>query len=446
VLADHFDSVTVLDRDDLPPAGDPRKGVPQGRHAHALLAGGARAIAELYPGIMEEMLANGAAVLDFNDGRWFQAGGYRTRNLLERAVLSASRPFIEANIRRRTRALANVTIETGVNVDGLVHERGRVCGVRTIRAGERHDLFADLVVDCSGRGSRAGRWLTVMGYPEPRVTEVHCDMRYATVRLPRHATDFDGTFAVIIGAPPSDKRCAFMLPIEGDEWIVTLTAGYGADAPTDFAGFRAMAGALPSPEVSDVLRRAEPLTDVLNHRLPSSRRKRYEKVKRVPAGFLALGDSICSFNPIYGQGMTCAVQQAVVLDECLARHDNDDRLVRAFYERAAKVIEAPWTIAVGADFAYPECTGPKPPGTDFVNRYLKRVLLAAQVSPEVNTTLIRVQNLLAPPSVLMRPSFVLKALHAAREAERTPVSATNGDRYGHRSSQEPAVGHETAAR
>ena len=124
------------------------------------------------------------------------------------------------------------------------------------------------------------------------------------------------------------------MPIEGDRWITTIASSFGAEAPSDYDGFRAAAATLPSSELHDLLSRAEPLTDVVNHRLPSSRRKRFEKVKRVPAGFVALGDAICSFNPVYGQGMSSAVLQAVELGVVLDRGANDERLVRAFYKRA----------------------------------------------------------------------------------------------------------------
>jgi 2-polyprenyl-6-methoxyphenol hydroxylase-like FAD-dependent oxidoreductase len=160
--------------------------------------------------------------------------------------------------------------------------------------------------------------------------------------------------------------------------------------------------------------------------MPTSRRHRYEKSKRHPVGFIALGDAICSFNPIYGQGMSSAVLQAVALGETL-RADTV-RIERAFYNRAAKVIENPWRIAVGADFAYPECSGPKPIGTDLVNRYMARVLLAARVSPEVNSAMILVQNLLAPPSMLFKPAMVRKVLRASRAVSQSspqpePVAA-----------------------
>jgi 2-polyprenyl-6-methoxyphenol hydroxylase-like FAD-dependent oxidoreductase len=430
VLADHFERVTVLDRDHLPAGGPtlpaPRKAVPQGRHAHALLAGGARVIAELFPGIMEEYSASGAAILRFNDGFWYQAGGYRASSLIDREVVSASRPFIEAQVRRRVRDLANVNIESGVAVHGLLHRDGWVEGVQIADEKGARTLAADFVVDCSGRSSQAPRWLQEIGYASPEVVEVRCDMRYASMILRRSPGDIDGTFAVIIESPPDGKRAAFLLPIENGQWIATVASTFGAAAPVDEDGFRAIAASLPSPVLHQALSRTEALTPVALHRLASSQRRRYEKLRRLPAGFVATGDSICSFNPVYGQGMSVAVMEAVELGACIEERGNDAQLPQDFYQRASKVIANPWQIAVGADFAYPECTGPKPVGVDIINRYLKRVLLAAQVSPEVNTAMIMVQNLLAPPSSLLRPAMVRQVRRAAREAERRLASGPVG--------------------
>jgi 2-polyprenyl-6-methoxyphenol hydroxylase-like FAD-dependent oxidoreductase len=423
VLADHADAVTILDRDNLSAGARPRRAVPQGNHAHALLAGGARSIEALFPDIMAEMVADGAAILEFNDGTWYQ-GGYRARSLVERKVVSASRPFIEGHLRRRVAALPNVSISSGTSVEGLVAEGGRVRGVRVSDESTTSVLEADFVVDCSGRGSPADRWLTEIGFEPPAVSEVRCDVRYSSMILQRSVGDIDGTFAVIIETPPEGKLAAFLLPIEDGRWMATIASCCGAVAPRDEKGFRAIAARLPSPEMAMVLHHAEPLTAVATHRLPTSKRRHYEKQRRVPAGFVALGDSVCSFNPKYGQGMSSAILQAVALGEVVAANTTDDHLARAFYRRAAKVLAAPWQIAVVTDFAYPQCTGPKPLGANLVNWYMARVLLAAQVSPEVNTAMILVQNLVQPPSILMRPAMMLKVWRAAREAERRAIIAT----------------------
>ena len=309
-------------------------------------------------------------------------------------------------------------IASGTAVEHLLHDGGRVVGVQVFDGLVSRPLRAELVVDCTGRSSRGALWMEEMGYAPPDTIEVRCDMRYGTAIIPRDADDMDATFAIIIESPPHGRRAGFLMPIEGDRWIVTIAGGYGAEAPVDEASFRALAASLPSPEISDVLDKKATLGPVATHRLLSSKRRRYERLKQVPAGFLALGDSICSFNPVYGQGMSSAVLQAVELGRCLEDHENDESLVTGFYKQAAKVIASPWQIAVGADFAYPEATGPKPAGTDLMNRYIGRVLTAALVSPEVNTAMLMVQNLMAPPSSLLRPAMLRKVRRAAREADR----------------------------
>ena len=154
VLADHADMVTVLDRDELTDDGLPRRWVPQGRQAHALLASGARALESLFPGLMAELVADGAAQFDFNGGTWHQAGGYRATSLMNRKVVNATRPFLEAHLRRRVRELPNVRIVSGAMVERLLATGGRVQGVTVLAGDDRTDVAADLVVDCSGRASR----------------------------------------------------------------------------------------------------------------------------------------------------------------------------------------------------------------------------------------------------------------------------------------------------
>ena len=418
VLADHFTKVTVLDRDELPSDATARKGAPQGRHAHALLAAGQRTLMELFPGIADELTADGATLINFNDGRWYQAGGYRSKIKKKRAAISASRPLLEHHLRRRVAALPNVQIRSGVAVDGLLYDGRRVRGVQVCDDGTLSGITGDLVVDCSGRSSRASAWMEQIGYPTPKVDHVKCEQVYSTRIFRRSPGDMDATFAVTIESPADGKRAAFVVPIEGDRWIVTFGDRFTAPI-TDDASFEAFAMRLPAPEAGQVVSRAEALTPVMNHRMTSSQRRRYEKLRRVPAGFVTLGDSICSFNPIYGQGMSSGALQAVALGQAVARYGTADAsLPKGFYRQAAKVIDNPWKIAVGADFAYPETTGPKPIGTDLVNRYMARVLLAARVSPEINATMLEVQQLTSPPSALFRPSFIRAVRKAARQAER----------------------------
>jgi 2-polyprenyl-6-methoxyphenol hydroxylase-like FAD-dependent oxidoreductase len=261
------------------------------------------------------------------------------------------------------------------------------------------------------------QWLREAGYPEPPVARVHMDMTYATRLYRRTAGRLpDGTWIVTISDPDQSKRLAVAFPIEGDRWIVTLAGFHGDNAPADDAGYLAFAESLPTDEVASIIREEEPAGPILAHRLPSSQWRQFEKVKRHPGRFLAMGDAICSFNPVYGQGMSSAALQAVALGTCLDQHGAaSDGLPRRFYRAAAKIIANPWAIAAGGDFCYPQTTGPKPPLVDQLNRYVKKAVIAAQHDPAVATAIYLVQNLLAPPPSLMKPPVLVRVLRSARK-------------------------------
>ncbi len=428
VLADRFESVTIVERDELPTWAEPRRGVPQGRHAHGLLAAGENVLVDLFPGIVDELVAGGAQRLDFApDARWYQFGGYRTTETNQQLPATfMSRPFLEGIVRARVLARPNVARRDAA-VQRLVGRTGRVTGVLLADGSE---IAADLVVDASGRGSQASRWLEVLGYDAPPVVQVKIDMGYATRLLRRTPEHPQHTAMVTITTPPEGQRMAVMFPIEGDRWIVTLCGFHGDHAPTDDAGFLAFAESLPVHDIADVIMDAEPLSPVVTHRLPSSQWRHFEKCKRVPAGFVALGDSVCSFNPIYGQGMTSAALQAAALGDAIDKAGaTSNALPKAFYKKAKKIINVPWSIAAGGDFLMPQTTGPKPPMTDAVNKYLKKVFVAAQYDPVVNDQLAKVQNLLAMPPSLLTPGMQMRV---RRVAKRGPAGARR---------REPEVSH-----
>jgi 2-polyprenyl-6-methoxyphenol hydroxylase-like FAD-dependent oxidoreductase len=242
------------------------------------------------------------------------------------------------------------------------------------------------------------------------------DVAYASRtlrRVPGQAAD--GAWFVTISTPPTHKRAGVLFPIEGDRWIVTLVGFHGDHPPTDDEGFLAFARSLPVGDIASILEVAEPDSPIVPHRMPSSQWRHYEKVRRAPAGFVALGDAVCSFNPAYGQGMTSAALQVQALARILDQVGAESpTLPRRFYQAAKKVIVNPWQIAAGADFLLPETTGPKPPGTDIVNRYIRKVFIAAQHDEVVNAAMIEVQNLLAPPPSLMKPKILRRTLKASR--------------------------------
>ncbi|HEU4426880.1 MAG TPA: FAD-dependent monooxygenase [Pilimelia sp.] len=414
MLADRFARVVLLDRDRLPDTASPRRGAPQTHHAHVLLAAGQRALEQLFPGLHDELVRAGAVPFDpGTDLRFYRYGAVWPAAPAGLRLVSMSRPLLELTLRRRVVALPNVAVRDQVAVAGLTGEDHRVTGV-VLDGGEV--LPADLVVDCSGRGSRSDRWLSGLGLPAPACLEVKVGIRYATRLYRRKPGDLpDGVGAFVLPTPPHERRVGLILPIEDDRWLVGLGGWHGDQAPADDEGFLRHAQSLPHPAIGTVMARSEPLTDIVSYQFPTSRRRRFERLRTVPAGYLAVGDSMCSFNPVYGQGMTCAALAALALGRTLDRHgDITAAVAREFYRAAAEIVAVPWRFAVGADFAYPQTTGPKPAGLALLNAYSRRLQLVARVDPGVRRTFTAVQHLVTPPSALFTPRMIGTVLRGPR--------------------------------
>jgi len=428
VVASRFGEVVLVDRDPMGDEPADRRGVPQGRHAHGLLPAGLQCIESWLPGYTDDLVASGARLADLaHDVLWHQGGGRRVRYRSGVRGPVASRALLEHHLRRRVLDLPNVTLRTGAGASGLTAtaDKRAITGI-ALEDGET--LTADLVVDASGRAGRTVPWLVDLGYPEPETSHVTVDVRYASRifrRDPAQRREWD--LGLVFAPPPSGRQGVFF-PLEGDRWLVTL-AGFHADQPPRHPeGFLAFARTLPSPEVADIIETSEPLGDVATHRMPSSQRRHVERLRRVPGGLVLLGDAICSFNPVYGQGMSSATLQAEALGRALdGAGILDRRFVRAYNRRAAKAVAPIWQMATGADFAFPETTGPKPPGTDMVNRYMDRVIAATHVSEEICQRFMEVTCLLRPSHDLLTPAMALKVRRALRAAAHGPAAGHCGD-------------------
>lgn len=428
MLSNHFDRVTIVERDPVNDAPEPRKGQPQARHLHGLLARGLDLMTHYFPDLPDALAEQGAIFTDMGAGmRWHACGGDSRQYESGMIGVLMSRPLLEWQIRRRVLALPNVTLRDRCGVIKLLTTTGcnRVTGIvleDRQQEGQREELLAELVVDASGRGSASPKWLAELGYAPPVQSEIKVSVGYATRlyrRCPGDLTDAD--LVMVAPEPPYGKRTGLIFPIEGDRWIVTLGGWAGDHPPTDEAGFIDFARTLPAPDVYNMLRRLEPLSDIITHKLPSSLRHHYEKLTRFPAGFLVMGDALCSFNPVYGQGMTSAVMLVSALDELLQERRNWEGLASRFFKRAAKVIDTPWQLAVGEDFRFVETSGPKAPGTDLINRYVTKVHQATHHDTAVYGAFLQVMNLMKPPTSLFHPTIVWRVLSNERQSKRRPA-------------------------
>jgi 2-polyprenyl-6-methoxyphenol hydroxylase-like FAD-dependent oxidoreductase len=422
-LADRFARVTVVERDALAAGPAQRKGVPQGEHAHGLLARGREIIEGFFPGITAELTAQGALTGEVSaDVLWHCAGGFLAEARGGLVGIVMSRPLLEARVRARLAAFANVTVLSESDAIGLVAspDKARIAGLRVQRAsGAVEEMAADLVVDATGGGSRTPAWLAALGYAAPAEEVVRVGIGYTTRLYRRRPEHIGGRLGVVVTGQPPNTRSGAALALEGDRWIVSAAGYFGDHAPADEAGFAAFLAGMPSPAIHDLVRAAEPISDFKTFKFGGSMRRRYEKLRRFPEGLLVFGDAISRFNPVFGQGMTSAAMQALALHEC-AGEDGAPLWLR-FFRRAARVIEAPWKIAVGADLAYPQTEGPRGPMVKFLNWYVAKLHRAGQRDAAASLAFHKVANLTAPPPSILSPGIVWRVLRGNLKPSCAPA-------------------------
>lgn len=413
-LSDFFDTVTVVERDDLPETAIDRRGVAQGRHIHGLLLRGASALEDLLPGILNELVDGGARVFDGQDlsQLYFCMNGHlavRTGASQRIRTYSATRPFLESQVRNRVRAIPNVSFATNHDVVELTASPGgaRITGARVVDRGSRKqlELSAALVVDATGRGSRTPTMLERMGYQQPIDECVTTDLVYRTQRL-RMSPEALNEQGLVVSPVPGRPTGIALAAAEQDTWMLSAFGVAGAEPPTDFSELCGFAEELLPAHVAAALRSAERVGDIVSHRVPCSRWRRYDKA-RLPEALLVVGDAFCSFNPIYGQGMTVAALHALALRDCLSTGMRD--LPRRYFRAAAKHTRPAWQMATGGDLSLPEVAGNPPLSTRLFNRYVDRVLAAAEHDVTAFEQFVLVAWLVDSPLFLLRPSIVWRA-------------------------------------
>ncbi|MFI2431899.1 FAD-dependent oxidoreductase [Streptomyces sp. NPDC018693] len=426
-LADVAGRVTVVERDALPAGPEPRRGLPQARHAHQLWSGGARALEELLPGVTDRLLGAGVRRLPITTDIVAQSpyGWYR-RWSESHHMLLAGRDLLDATVRAAVLADGRVEVLERTEVLGLTGTATAVTGVRVAAAGRPgaeppaddtagHVLAADLVVDATGRGSRAARWLTGLGLPEPRRRTVDSGVAYAS-RLFRAPEAARGAFPVVNLQPDprtgEPGRGGVLLPIEDGQWLVTLFGSRGGEPSTDTGDFARYArDELRHPVIADLIERAEPLSEVAFTRTTANRRLYYERMPAWPEGFAVVGDALCALNPIYGHGMSVAAQSALALREVVRRHGpGSPRLARRVQKAVARPAATAWDLAVGMDVFYPGATESGPTLRErLLAAYVGRLLYTATGNGRIARRVTDVTSLERAAPVLVTPGMLLAA-------------------------------------
>jgi 2-polyprenyl-6-methoxyphenol hydroxylase-like FAD-dependent oxidoreductase len=433
VLSDYFHRVTLIERDSLSDLPDPRKGVPQGKHVHALLLRGQQILGQLFPGIVHNLIDQGATPVRLGrDLRWFHFGVWKKNFLSDLTSIAVSRPMLELEVRNRVLQIPNVTLIDSAVVTRYVAdwENARLTGVcirdRNAQMPEE-PVHADLVIDASGRGSQTPQRLSDLGYVRPQEALVKVDYAYASRVYERPARMPDWKNLYVLDRPPS-ARGGLVWSVESNRWLVTLVGCHGDHPPTEEAGFLEYARSLPVPDLHSAIANARPLGPIVPHGFPCSQRRYYERLARFPIGLIVMGDALCSFNPVYGQGMTVSALEAKLLDDCLKelvarRTPNLDALTANFRQRVADVVALPWQLAMSEDMRFPQTPGHRSWKLRFMHWYLERLHEAAGVSERVVKRFYAVSNMLAPRSKLFSREVLFDVLRVARRRERAAPAA-----------------------
>jgi 2-polyprenyl-6-methoxyphenol hydroxylase-like FAD-dependent oxidoreductase len=431
VLAEHYAEVVVVDRDTLSGVTGPRRGVPQARHAHSLHGRGQQIVEELFPGMRAELVAAGAPTGDLGRMRWHFDGSLMQPADSGVISVTADRPLLEAHVRARVAKLPAVRFLEEHDIAGIATtpDGARVTGAqvrRRTRGSAEETLQADLVVDASGRGSRTPAWVAALGYPRVEEELVRIDLTYTTRRFRLRRDPFRGDQSINPVATPAHPRGAFFGRVGTECCILSLTGVLGDRPPTDPGGFLAYTRSLPVPEIYDAVRDAEPLDEAVSFRFPASQRRRYERMDRFPAGLLVVGDAACSFNPVYGQGMTVAALEAMALRHHLRR--GEPPTPYDWHRDIAGLIDAPWDVAAGGDLAFPGVPAPRPLKVKLANAYMGRLQRAAIRDADLTAAFMRVAGLIDPPQALMRPRLLLRVLVPRTNPRPRPAAPDQPDR------------------
>ncbi|MGX2998874.1 NAD(P)/FAD-dependent oxidoreductase [Streptomyces sp. JNUCC 64] len=418
-----FADVTLVERDGLPPGPAPRRGVPQARHAHVMWSGGVRACEQLLPGLVDDVVARGGRLAHIMGDMVSRAPNevwFRRFTATHHRNLVCSRDLLDSVLRERVLGQPGVTLRQNTTAVGLTGDARRVTGLGVHDADGYRVLGADLVVDASGRGSHAPRWLMDLGLPAAPERRVNAGLTYATRLYRAPGSTADITFPIVnVQANPAKPpgQGGVILPIEDGRWIVTLAGTRGGEPTADPDAFVPFALGFDAPVIGELLGKANPLTGVEITRATANRRRHFERLNRWPDGCAVLGDAVAAFNPVYGHGLTVAAQSAVAVRDVLRTTPlTAPGAARRLQRAVARPVAAAWDLAVGQDAFYPDATDTPPTVLErFLARFVDRAVATGARSPRALGALLDVMSLERPATRLLSPDMLLPMLLGPRK-------------------------------
>jgi 2-polyprenyl-6-methoxyphenol hydroxylase-like FAD-dependent oxidoreductase len=432
-VSDRFREVVILDRDELPDGVIPRPGVPQGKHPHGLLAGGLKALEKLFPGFGNELGQAGAVPIDRGFDILFEVPGQHPwpRIKIHHPTYSLTRPLLELTLRNQVARLTNVKVRGGCRVLNIIAEPGTgaatdIC-FRTSQ-GKLETLHADLIIDASGNGSLTLEFLKATGRRLPEETSIGVNMHYASALVEHVEIEDNYKSAYTLPDAPEDSRGGLLMPAENGTYQLVLIGRGEHVPPIKENEFRSFARMLRTPTIYNAIRNAKLLTGITPASFNQSKWRHFAQVTDFPRGLLPIGDAICRFNPVYGQGMSTAARQVSLLSDLLGKSTGDSlsTLAPDFLTETEDIIADPWAMSAIPDFIYPDTVGTRPKDLEKILNFQKGLSRLAARDTDVFALLTDVRNLLKPLKALDDPSIVSKVENELNSELSLSSAATAG--------------------
>jgi 2-polyprenyl-6-methoxyphenol hydroxylase-like FAD-dependent oxidoreductase len=419
IASDFCQEVIILDRDDLTTPEALRKGTPHAPHPHTLLEGGRLVMESLFPGLTENLLAAGNVRINATaDLKWFHHGNWKYKEPIDLEFLFQSRFDLEKEMRKFIIKNERISL-VKAKVSQLLHD-GDSNTIKGVKTSQEELIHSDLVIDASGRNSKLQNWLLEIDCQVPKTTDIPINIKYQT-RLYKRNPD-EKTPVVIYPKAPIGRHSGGLFPILHDTygpcWLACIMCREEEQLPGDLSGFMAFMKNLDQPDLYDKVQSLSSASqDVYKFHFKSNKWHHYEQLNDLPEGLFVIGDALAHINPIYGQGMSLAAQEAQALKETLLQASELKGAQLKYHKKAAKALKDIWLMVLLEDWRYPK-TPQRPFMAKAMQWYTGRLHDLSAYDKQVTSEMYHVLHLLKPGYHLVKPSILAKVLFSKKRTSK----------------------------
>jgi NAD(P)H-flavin reductase/ferredoxin/2-polyprenyl-6-methoxyphenol hydroxylase-like FAD-dependent oxidoreductase len=421
VLSESFDRVIVLEKDGRHSRREGRPGAAQGWHLHHLLTAGQIELERIFPGIVDDMVREGAFKVDMADQYRIRLGGtWKKPGTSDIQIVCAGRPLLEWCVRRRLDDEPRIEFHYEAEVGDLVYDRGDNCvvGVAVDRDGDLDVVPAEFVVDASGKNTRIPEFLEHIGIGAPEVEQDIINCFYSTMQhhVPPERQWQDKVMVICYAYRPYEDTYAAQYYTDNSRSILsTSLVAYNCYSPPRTAReFREFADLMPSPVVGENIDGLEPASPIYNFRYPNMLRLRYEKMRNLPRALLVVGDAYTSADPVSGLGMTLALKEVREMQLLLTKYGSGHRdLPRRYYRKISRMADTAWFVIREQNLRFDwikDVERKRPFYFSALTWYMDRVIELVHDDLDTYREFLAVVHLVKPPSALMTPKVAGRVL------------------------------------